>query len=66
MAYDFGDGSGNLDVPDIEALYPVAYDEGALISSNSWGGGNYYYPYLGECFVSLSLKTASCSLDLRT
>jgi subtilisin family serine protease len=28
MAYDFGDGSGNLDVPDIEALYPVAYAEG--------------------------------------
>jgi len=47
MAYDFGDGSGNLDVPsNIEQLYSVARDAGSFISSNSWGGGVYYYSYL--------------------
>jgi len=47
MAYDFGDGAGNLDVPsNIKQLYSVARDAGSYISSNSWGGGNYYYSYL--------------------
>jgi hypothetical protein len=49
MAYDFGDNSGNLNVPSsIEQLYSVARDAGSFISSNSWGGGNQYFSYVGD------------------
>lgn len=48
MAYDFGDSSGNLNIPDTDELFPPAYNEGAFITSNSWGGGKYYYSYLGD------------------
>jgi hypothetical protein len=47
MVYDFGDSAGALSVPtDMEnEVYKPAYDQGARITSNSWGSGapyNYY------------------------
>ena len=44
LAFDFGDAEGNLDTPTdlYEMMYPPAFDAGARISSNSWGGGYSY------------------------
>jgi hypothetical protein len=47
MVYDFGDNSGNLDVPNNMRLkvYQPAYDANTHIFSSSWGAGapyNYY------------------------
>lgn len=44
MAWDLGDNDGALAVPSdyYNDLFSPAADQGASISSNSWGGGNTY------------------------
>ena len=46
LAYDFGDENGTLTTPqELDVMmYAPAYDVGATISTNSWGGGYAYDP----------------------